>query len=166
VPEGELNKWTHGPFSGEVVENLLYGRGAADAKASVAAMVMAAKALAVSGLNLAGSLEINPVCDEETGGGKGTRYLLEQGEMEPDYVVVGEITGNRVAVAEKGIIQIELKTLGKSAHASTPWDGVNAVDQMLLLYNRIRAYYADHMQEKTHPLTPPSSINLGLIRGA
>ncbi len=165
VPEGDISKWVHGPFSGEIVENLLYGRGAADAKASVAAMVMAAKALAISGLNLSGSLEINPVCDEETGGHKGTRYLLEQGEVQPDYVVVGEITGNRVAVAEKGIIQLELKTQGKSAHASTPWDGINAVDNMLTLYNRIRTYFTENLQDQSHPLTPPPSINLGLIRG-
>lgn len=165
VPEGELGKWTHGPFSGEIVENLLYGRGAADAKASVAAMVMATKALAVSGLNLDGSLEISPVCDEETGGLKGTRYLLAQGETKPDYVVVGEITGNRVAVAEKGIIQLEMKTHGKSAHASTPWDGVNAVEHMIQIYEHIQKYFAQNLQEQKHDLTPPPSMNLGMIRG-
>ncbi len=165
VPEGDLGKWSHTPFSGDLHEGAVYGRGAADAKGSAAAMIMAAKALAVSGLMLEGSLEINPVCDEETGGDKGTRLLLEQGEIDPDFVVVGEITDNQVAVAEKGIIQLDVRTLGKSAHASTPWEGINAIDRMITLYTRIREYFDSNLKDQQHDLTPPPSLNLGMMQG-
>ncbi len=165
VPEGDVQKWTYGPFSGEVAAGYLYGRGAADAKASLAAMVMAAKVLAVSGLEMEGSLMVNPVCDEETGGEKGTRYLLETGAVDPDHVVIGEITGNAVAVAEKGVINIDLKVLGRSAHASTPWDGANAIDGMTAVLDRLKKYFHEHLEEKTHALTPPPSMNTGMIKG-
>ncbi|MCJ7761801.1 M20/M25/M40 family metallo-hydrolase, partial [Candidatus Bathyarchaeota archaeon] len=104
VPTGEMEKWKHDPFGADLEHDKMYGRGIADAKGSVAGMVIAAKALVESGIELSGTLVINPVSDEEVGGFKGAKYILDSGEIHPDYVVVGEITSNRIAIAEKGIV--------------------------------------------------------------
>jgi succinyl-diaminopimelate desuccinylase len=165
VPEGDLSKWTYSPFSGELRDGRIHGRGAADAKGSVCAMIMAVKALAVSGLEFQGSVVVNPVCDEETGGEKGTAHLLSSGFYAPDYAVIGEITDNQAAIAEKGVIFLHLRTEGKSAHASTPWDGVNAIEGMMEILAAVKNHFHTHMSPHRHPLTPPPSINFGTIRG-
>lgn len=162
---GDRAQWTHDPFGGEIVDGRLYGRGSADAKASVAAMVMAAKALAVSGVELQGSLVINPVSDEEVGGDKGAQFLLTNGYLDPDYCVIGEITDNRVAVAEKGALWVTLTTVGRSAHASTPWEGVNAIDKMLTVLAAVKEFIGVRFTGQQHPLTPPPSMNIGTIKG-
>jgi Acetylornithine deacetylase/Succinyl-diaminopimelate desuccinylase and related deacylases len=104
------------------------------------------------------------VSDEETGG-NGSRFLLANGHTDADAWVIGEMTGNRVAIAEKGLIWLRIETLGHTAHASTPEKGVNAIDKMLDLLQRIRTELVPPMQAMRHPLTPPGSLNIGLIDG-
>jgi len=165
VPIGEVQKWKHDPFGAEVSDGRMYGRGIADAKGSVAAMVMSAKALVESGAELGGSLVLNPVSDEEVGGFKGAKYVLDSGEIHPDHVVVGEITTNRIAIAEKGIVWFKITTEGRTAHASTPWDGINAIDKMINLLKQIDGKIVTQLKQRKHPLTPPPSLNIGLITG-
>ncbi len=162
---GDPAQWRHDPFGGEIVDGRLYGRGAADAKGSVAAMVMAAKALVLSGVELSGTLVVNPVSDEEVGGAKGAQHLLTAGYLDPDYAVIGEITTNRVAVAEKGAIWVTLTTIGRSAHASTPWDGINAIDKMMTVLAGVKQMAGERFAGQKHPLTPPPSMNIGTIHG-
>ncbi len=75
VPPGDLNQWKHDPFAAVVEKGVMYGRGVADAKASVAAMTMAAKAIQESDIKLRGTIVVNPVSDEEVGGFKGVKFL-------------------------------------------------------------------------------------------
>jgi len=165
VPIGEIEKWKHDPFGAEVENGMMYGRGIADAKGSVAGMVMAAKALSESGVELGGNLVINPVSDEEVGGFKGAKHVLDSGEIHPDHVVVGEITTNRIAIAEKGIVWFKITTEGRTAHASTPWDGINAINKMINLLNMMDEKVVSQIKQRKHPLTPPPSLNIGLITG-
>jgi succinyl-diaminopimelate desuccinylase len=165
VPVGEIEKWKHDPFGAEVENGKMYGRGIADAKGSVAGMVMATKALADSNIELMGNLVINPVSDEEVGGFKGAQHVLDSGEINPDYVVVGEITANKIAIAEKGIIWFKITTEGRTAHASTPWDGINAIDKMINLLKMIDNRVVEQLKQRKHPLTPPPSMNIGMITG-
>lgn len=165
VPTGEMEKWKHDPFGADLEHDKMYGRGIADAKGSVAGMVIAAKALVESGIELSGTLVINPVSDEEVGGFKGAKYILDSGEIHPDYVVVGEITSNRIAIAEKGIVWYKITTEGRTAHASTPWDGVNAINKMISLLNVIDDRIGTLIKQRKHPLTPPPSLNIGMISG-
>ncbi|WP_455279754.1 M20 family metallopeptidase [[Eubacterium] cellulosolvens] len=165
VPVGEIEKWQHEPFGAEVEDGKMYGRGIADAKGSVAGMVMAAKALADSNIELSGNLVINPVSDEEVGGFKGAKHVLDSEEINPDYVVVGEITANKIAIAEKGIIWFKITTEGRTAHASTPWDGINAIDKMINLLKMIDNKVVEQLKQRKHLLTPPPSMNIGMITG-
>ncbi len=164
VPIGERIQWRHDPLGAKIVEGVMYGRGAADAKASVAAMTMAAVAIARKNLDLRGTLILKFVSDEETGGW-GTKYILDEDYVDPDFVVIGEQTDNRIAIAEKGVIWLNIKTKGRAAHASIPWFGVSAIDNMLKLLNQIEEKITTKIKTQIHPLTPPPSINIGTIRG-
>jgi len=165
VPIGDLSRWTRDPLAGQMEGSLLYGRGSADAKGSLAAMLCAARMLVEEDIPLGGELVVSAVSDEEVGGAKGTLALLSEGHIEPDYVVVGEITGNRLAVAEKGVINFELVTRGRSAHASTPWAGVNAISMMVAILPEVERALREQCARSSHPLTPPASYNIGVIEG-
>ena len=148
----------------EIVGVRMYGRGAADAKASLVAMLAAIGAL-VEVLPLHGTLVFTAVSDEEVGGINGTEYLVDRGLVHPDHVVVGEITHNRLAVAEKGIVWMRIITHGRAAHSSTPWEGANAIGSMLRVLQAVEDRIGARLRLLSHPLVPPPSINIGTIRG-
>lgn len=164
VPAGDRRTWRRDPFSGEVVGTRLYGRGSADAKASLVAMVGAIEAL-IPVLPLHGTLSFTAVSDEEVGGVKGTEFLVDRGLLRPDHVVVGEITGNHLAVAEKGVVWIRITTHGRAAHGSTPWEGSNAISHMVRVLSAIEQQVGAQLKTRSHPLVPPASLSIGTIRG-
>ena len=127
VPTG--NGWSRDPFGAEVVDGVMYGRGAADMKSGVASMVAGIEAIVKSGMRLRGDLILTAVADEETGSVNGTRHLIEKG-LRADMAVVSEPTDLRVEIAQKGILWAEITTHGSGAHASRPHLGVNAIDGM------------------------------------
>ncbi len=164
VPAGNPKAWRHEPFSAEVVGTRMHGRGSADAKASLAGMVAALEVLRQA-LPLRGTLTLTAVSDEEVGGVKGTEYLVDRGLLQPDQVVVGEITENRLATAEKGVLWLRITTHGRAAHASTPWEGSNAISHMLRVLSAIEQRVGTRLRTLTHPLVPPPSLSIGTIRG-
>ncbi len=126
---------------------------------------MAQKALTLAGVPLRGKWIVNLVADEETGGALGARFIRDQKLVSPDFVVIGEITGNRIATTEKGTLMMEVTTFGRSAHASTPWEGINAISKMAAFLTRLEADQFKKFSQRRHPLTPPPSINFGTISG-
>ncbi|HEY6102052.1 MAG TPA: M20 family metallopeptidase [bacterium] len=164
VPVGNPKSWRHEPHGAEVVGTRMYGRGAADAKASLVAMIAALEALSTA-LPLRGTLTLTAVSDEEIGGVKGTEYLVDRGILTPDHVVVGEITENRIAAAEKGVLWLRLTTHGRAAHGSTPWEGSNAISHMLRVLAVIEQRVGGRLAALRHPLVPPPSLSIGTIRG-
>jgi succinyl-diaminopimelate desuccinylase len=164
VPAGNPKAWRHDPFGAEIAGTRMYGRGAADAKASLVAMIAAMEAL-TGVLPLRGTLTLSAVSDEEIGGIKGTEYLVDRGLLTPDHVVVGEITENRLAVSEKGVLWLRVVTHGRAAHGSTPWEGSNAITQMLRVLAAIEQRVGTRLAGLRHPLVPPASLSIGTIRG-
>jgi acetylornithine deacetylase/succinyl-diaminopimelate desuccinylase-like protein len=129
-------------------------------------MLMAAKALAVEEVPLRGSLVLSFVGDEETGGWKGAGYLMEHGYYAPDMVVVGEITNDcGIAIAEKGTAVFVLRTKGRTAHGSTPWVGVNAIDKMVKILHRLQTDLVPALRRRDSGFLPPASLNIGTIQG-
>ena len=136
-------EWQRDPWSGDVVDGELWGRGAIDMKSQTAAEVVAAIALARSGWRPAhGDLLVVSVVDEETGGGEGAVWLTEH---HPDAcrcdLLLNEGAGGvfpfggerlyGVCVAEKGVFRFKVTTDGVAAHASTPKAGENALLKMV-----------------------------------
>ncbi|MBA2519530.1 MAG: M20/M25/M40 family metallo-hydrolase, partial [Chloroflexia bacterium] len=121
VPTGEESGWRFPPFGGEIDGGRVYGRGAGDDKASVTAQVMAGVALARSGVPLAGTLIVTEVADEETGGELGAGFIVSNGHVEADYVIVGEQTRGQICIGERGGVAVGLTVFGATGHAATPW---------------------------------------------
>lgn len=165
VPFGDRSAWRHDPLGAEIEGGHLYGRGAGDPKGCVAAMVAAVETLARLQADLRGSLLLTLVSDEEVGGAKGTAMLVQRGLLRPDQVIVGEMTDNRIAIAEKGVLWVRLVTRGRTAHGSTPWKGVNAVRSMVRVLSALDAEIGPRLATQSHPLTPPPSLSVGTISG-
>jgi succinyl-diaminopimelate desuccinylase len=165
VPTGDENNWSHPPFGAELVDGKVYGRGAGDDKASVTAQVMAAVALKRSGVPIQGTLIVNEVADEEIGGALGAQLVANDENINPDYVIVGEQTLNRVALGEKGGAGTRVTVYGRAAHGALPWEGVNAIEGMAKVITALQSELWPKLAERTHPLFKPSSATIALIDG-
>ncbi|HEV7774564.1 MAG TPA: M20/M25/M40 family metallo-hydrolase [Conexibacter sp.] len=145
------DEWTHDPWSGDVADGCLWGRGALDMKSQVAAEIAAAIALARSGWRPArGELLICSVVDEETGGALGAQWITEThpDKVRCDYLLnegggpYFEYAGARrygVCCAEKGVFRFKLITDGVAGHASLPKMGDNALLKLGPLLERLGA---------------------------
>jgi succinyl-diaminopimelate desuccinylase len=91
---------------------------------------------------------------------------MDNGHYSPDMVVVGEITNDSgIAIAEKGIIVYALTTKGKTAHGSTPWVGVNAIDKMVKILHRLQTDLVPALSRRESGFLPPATMNIGTIKG-
>jgi acetylornithine deacetylase/succinyl-diaminopimelate desuccinylase family protein len=132
VPVADEAQWRHPPFSGAVADGRLWGRGAVDMKGPVAAALHALRIVQRAGLEPLGEVVFSLVADEECGGGRGAGHLLERQLLPPaDAGICGEPTGLDVLTGARGRLWIELATFGRSAHASQPERGENAIAAML-----------------------------------
>ena len=120
--------WQHEPFSGEIYGNRIYGRGAADMKGAIAAMIGAAKKIKESKDKINGSLILSFVADEERKNSGTIRFLEKHKDI--DYAVVGEPSDLDVVISNRGVLRLEISTFGKAGHASNPAGGVNAIYNM------------------------------------
>ena len=140
VPAGD--GWTRDPFDGDVVDGRLYGRGAADMKAGLAAALYATEAIRRAGITLDGTVELSGTVDEESGGQAGVGWLAQQGLIDAsrtDYVIIPEPFGvDRICVGHRGVYWAEIVTTGRVAHGSMPFLGVSAVEPMAAIVERLR----------------------------
>ncbi|WP_144462096.1 M20 family metallopeptidase [Siminovitchia fortis] len=122
--------WTYSPFSGEIVGDKLYGRGASDMKSGLAAMYLAVESLFKEGRKLPKEIVFLATAGEEVDS-CGARTYLENETMEnAEGLVIGEPTNEKVVIGHKGALWIEIVTIGKTAHGSMPDKGTNAVEWM------------------------------------
>lgn len=119
--------WSHDPFGAEVEGGVLYGLGACDMKGGLAAMVYGAKLLRDAGVPLKGDVVVACVVQEEPCEGIGSRVLIEEEGVRPDWVVLGEPSGLDVTRGHRGRLEMCLVTHGRSAHAAYPHLGENAI---------------------------------------
>jgi acetylornithine deacetylase/succinyl-diaminopimelate desuccinylase-like protein len=147
----DAQEWTHDPWSGDVQDGFIWGRGALDMKSQVAAEIAAAASLARAGWRpQRGALQIVTVVDEETGGSLGAEWITKKHpeKVRCDLLVnegggaVFEYRGRRlygVCCAEKGVFRFTLTTDGVAGHASMPKMGDNALLKMGPLLERLGA---------------------------
>jgi len=160
VPAG--NGWTIDPFSGEIHNGKIYGRGAADMKGGLVSMIAAAEALVETNVSLNGRLVLAAVSDEEDIS-RGTMKMIDQG-FTADMAVVGEPTNLGICVAHKGCVMLDIVAKGKSAHASTPQEGVNAIVIMSRILRELEKLSA-RISERKHSLLGCPTLSVDLIRG-
>ena len=151
VPVEEEDKWRFPPFSATIADGRIYGRGANDCKGLLTAQMMAMRLLRRNGIQLKDSLILASGADEEHGGRYGFGWLAQN---HPDKLAaplaVNEGGGTPIeaagaltyilGVGEKGRLQVEIHVKGSSAHASTPWQGENALFGLAQAVQRIEQY--------------------------
>lgn len=132
VPPGDLASWSFpDPFSGQIVDGELYGRGACDMKAGLVAAVTAVAAVRRAGAPLRGDLLVACVPGEEDGG-LGTYAMLHRG-WRADACVIPEPTGLHLVPANAGALTFRLRVPGFATHASRRTEGVSAIEKLVPL---------------------------------
>lgn len=137
----------------------LYGLGACDDKASVAAMITAGLEIASRAEEFAGGVDVMVSVDEEDGG-CGVETAIKKG-YSCDYAIVGEPSDLDVVPAHNGLLWLYLTARGVAAHGSAPWAGINAIERMMGVVEELRNAISTF---PPNDLTGPMSLNLGIIK--
>jgi len=125
-----------------IENNKLYGRGAVDAKAPLAAMIVAASTFLKE--DFPGKILVVGVVDEE-GSGKGIRHFIKEG-IEPDYAIFGEPSGiEKIVFGYKGILNIKITCETPSGHSAAPWLFDNAIEKAMEIWRQIQKL---HLREE------------------
>jgi succinyl-diaminopimelate desuccinylase len=152
VTEGDPGQWSYPPFSAEIADGRMYGRGADDMKGGLVAAICAVKALVESGVELGGDILVGAVCDEE-GRMLGIKHLVERGWADDvDAAIICEPEENHLCIAQKGVMWARVTATGAMAHGCMPLTGVNSVYPMaqFLLHMREleQAQIAEHGRDE------------------
>ncbi|WP_136611080.1 ArgE/DapE family deacylase [Sinomonas albida] len=168
VPTGRPELWSRSPFESTILDGWLYGRGAGDMKAGLAASHHALAAVMAAGLRPTAHIHLQSVPEEESTG-NGTVSALQRG-YHADAVVIPEPVGGDLVRAHVGVIWFRVRLTGEAAHAAEMAQGFNAVDAAYALIGDLRRlearWNADsasvrHFEELVHPF----NFNVGLICG-
>lgn len=137
VGPGNLENWTHDPYTGHQDNDFIYGLGTCDQAAGMAAMVYAGKI--IKEMDLAGdcTVLVTGTVQEEVCDGLCWRYIIEESGIRPDFVVCTEPSSGKIRLGQKGRMEIEIRTAGKSAHASAPDQGDNAIFKMARIVSEL-----------------------------
>lgn len=138
VPTGPLDQWNSDPFVPEIRDGILYGRGAADMKSGLAAMVCAVERFVKARGTFKGTIAFLITSDEEGLAIHGTRYVVDQLKargVKPDYAIVGEASsneqlGDRIVIGRRGSLNGILKVFGKQGHVAYPHKVENPIHRL------------------------------------
>ncbi len=150
------------PFSAEIRDGKLYGRGSYDMKASLAAMLSAAKALVDGGFELAGDLLVTAVADEEYAS-IGMDHLVKT--VTADAAIVTEPTDLQLCRAHRGFIWYDIDSIGRAAHGSRYQEGIDANMRMGRFLAKLDGLEKDLRQRTPHPLAGPPSLHASKLHG-
>jgi len=127
--------WRRDPFGAQVEGNVIYGRGSADMKGALAAMLHGAAA--VDRAQIAGRVVVSATVMEEVMEGASLKTVMDA--VSPDFVVIGESTQLNLNRGGRGRAEIHLETIGQPAHSSSPQLGVNAVHKMWAVVSAVES---------------------------
>ncbi len=168
VPTANPAHWSNPPFEAVRQGDWLFGRGAGDMKAGLAANLFAVDAIEAAGFELQAPLEFQSVIDEEVTG-NGTAAAIQRGAA-ADAVLIPEPTDEDVIFANSGVIKFRISVQGVPAHPREPESGLSAIDAAFLVIEELKALGTRWNAEKDyHPgfgeLANPASLNIGTING-
>lgn len=156
VAEGDHDEWEVPPFSGEVRDGCLHGRGAMDIKGPLALQTYAAAALAGSA---PGDIVVAHTVLEERGG-LGMKHLLHTEAVSPGVVIIGEATHGDVCIGHRGRAELEVVITGLAGHASAPGRARNALDLLGEVLAAVRDLGA---RQPSAPELGPSSLSATMV---
>ncbi|MFQ5401211.1 MAG: M20 family metallopeptidase [Anaerolineae bacterium] len=154
VDPGDPALWPVPPYSAEIVDGRILGRGACDIKGPLAVQVYSMAALLRSGERPRRDVVFSGVVEEEIGGA-GAVYWVEHLDYEVALVVLGEPSDNNLALGHRGVVQMWLTFHGRSVHASVPEQGENPNYALAAFLERLQTR---HGELSSHPLLGPTSV--------
>jgi succinyl-diaminopimelate desuccinylase len=166
VPVGDAAAWTTGPFEAQIIDGVLYGRGAVDMKGSIAAWTAAVSRVLAKG-EVPGSLSFLITGDEEGKAIHGTGPVVEalaaEGET-IDHVVLGEPTsaarlGDQLKIGRRGSLNVWITVEGVQGHVAYPHQAANPIPVLIRLLAEIQA----HVLDQGHPRFPASNLEVTTI---
>src|ERR1700680_4098523 len=137
----------------------IYGRGSCDAKGIIAAQVAAAERLRQQGIHV-GLLFVVGEERDSLGAQVANEYSANGHGARSRFLINGEPTENRLALASKGTLRVEVTANGRMAHSAYPELGESAIDKLIPALSRLRA-----MPLPSDPEVGPCTLNIGLIEG-
>jgi acetylornithine deacetylase/succinyl-diaminopimelate desuccinylase-like protein len=150
------------PFSGEIRDGRVWGRGASDTKGPMAAMLWALREIAPLAPELPHELWFAGLAGEEAGQ-HGAKALAAQEKF--DFVIAGEPTGLNVVYTHKGSNWTRLRTRGRAVHASRPAEGENAIYKMCDAIDCIRTLVTGELAKASDPVLGSPTVSVGTISG-
>lgn len=152
------NDWDTNPFELVEKDNKLYGLGTCDMKGGIATILSVIPKIKFKDKGI----RIIFTYDEEIGF-SGIKELLDKKIVFPDTMIIGEPTNNEIINSSKGLLDLKVIFKGLTAHASTPEEGINAIDKCIDFINELNNYYTDLKKEiiNNNSLT----MNIGKING-
>lgn len=161
VPYGKLSEWNTQPDQPSKKHGCIYARGASDMKSGLAAMVYALGQMKQRGHVPRQTIYFFGTCDEEKGGMGAERILKEHLMDDVSLLLIGEPTGNRIGVAQKGCIWLSALVHGKTSHGAYPKQGVNAVEYGFDLFRELK----ERLEDYDHELLEKPTIQITGITG-
>ncbi len=158
----ETEGMTVAPFTPAVVDGRLYGRGACDAKASLASMMLAAESISTAPVRPEATIVLAAVVDEEHKH-RGVRALIDSG-FRADAAIVGEPTDMDVVIANKGCVRFHVVTRGRTAHSSRAHEGANAIVMMARVILALDSLGQSY-KSRVHPLAGRPLLTVSVVRG-
>ncbi len=166
VPVGAEELWSSPPFEPTIRDGRMFGRGAGDMKAGIAAYVVAFRALAQLGLQPAAPLFMQSVVEEECTG-NGALACLHRG-FRADAAIIPEPFDHTILQAQVGVLWLQVEVLGRPAHVMEARSGVNAIEAAFGLFQGLKTL-EEEWNARRHPAfvehPRPININLGRIQG-
>ncbi len=142
--------WKYPPFSGELAEGKLWGRGSVDMKSGLAASIYAAGLANKLGYLEGKTVYVTGTVCEEYCDGENLKLFYQEQNLKPDFVIICEPSDNVITLGHKGKAQIRIKTHGISAHGSAPEKGLNAVYEMAEIISRVEELNKKLIAQGTH----------------
>ena len=161
VPIDDASRWTADPFTGEVRNGCLWGRGSVDMKGGLTAQIAAAHVLSRVPSDERGTLILHFAAGEERGE-PGTLALIEKGFV-GDWGITTEPTSLDVGIAQRGVAWYRIVLGGRSSHASCPSTGANPLDHLGALLARLERYNHD-IQHRIHPLLSSPTLTVTMAK--
>ena len=137
VDIGNRNKWPHDPFAAVEHDGIIYGRGAADMKGSVAALIYAGKLIKKLRLDADFTLFVTITVQEEDCEGLSWQYIVQQDGIKPEVVLICEPSNLNLIRGHKGRTEFEITVEGVASHGSEPDKGINAIYKSIPILEEI-----------------------------
>lgn len=156
------------PWTAEIRDGKMYGRGCCDTKGGMAAMMHAAASLVADGITPPCDVIFAATIDEEYSYRGVVAYCAAMNSdgvpLTADAAIIAEPTLLQPVIASKGLVRWKIETIGKSAHSAKPHLGINAIEQMARVITSLQQD-TEELSQQQHPLLGCATCNVGVVRG-